>query len=157
MKIRIRLADEMDCLDVWLWRNHVKARNFSFNKKGIDYKKHTKWFLEIMSDERAKIYIAENKKKEKIAQIRFTLYNTYTSYISISLNPNYYGKGLGSKIIERATSHYLTENPYVREVRAEVLEENLASKRAFEKAGYFLFHNEVKLDANINVLCHKIK
>ena len=56
--------------------------------------------------------------------------------MNINLNPDFLKRGLGNKILTEATLKYLRENRKVAEVRAEILEGNTASKKAFQKAGY---------------------
>ena len=46
------------------------------------------------------------------------------------------GKGYGSEMIRLATAKYLKDNPEVTRLIAEIKPDNIASIKAFEKAGY---------------------
>lgn len=141
---RLRHAQEDDCYDLWIWRNHPEARKWSFNKEEIEYKRHKEWFAKKMKDRKTKIYIAENRKGDKVGQVRFETRGEDLAYININLNPRFFGKGLGNKIIKVATEVFKGANPDVKEVVAEIVDRNILSKKAFQKAGYVFSHNTFK-------------
>jgi spore coat polysaccharide biosynthesis predicted glycosyltransferase SpsG/L-amino acid N-acyltransferase YncA len=134
--LHLRKVKERDCYDLWVWRNHPAARRWSFDKKEIDYERHLEWFRQKAGSKDTRIYVAENKKSEKLGQVRFERKNGNRAFVSINLNPDFLKRGLGNKILSEATLKYLRENRKVAEVRAEILEGNTASRKAFQKAGY---------------------
>jgi RimJ/RimL family protein N-acetyltransferase len=133
--IFLRKARKSDCYDLWLWRNHARARRWSFNKDKIPYAMHKAWFNRKIKDKHSYIYIAQNCRGKKVGQIRFEL-NNKSAYVNVNLNPDFFGKGLGSKIIREGTQLFLKEHPSVKIILAEVINSNIASKKAFQKAGY---------------------
>ncbi len=144
-RISIRKADPGDCVDIWKWRNHKGVRDVSFNRERIVFKTHRRWFMERLSDVDTFFYIGICSKKEKIGQVRFQLENERReAYINTNLNPSYFGRGLGSVMIREATNKFMSENPEIRTVMAEILDGNSASKKAFMKAGYSYWRNTVK-------------
>lgn len=154
MKLKIRHIIEGDKLDLWKWRNHPNTRRWSFNVDEIEYKNHEKWFNESIKKENIKIYIAENKKNKKIGQIRFNI-ELKKAHININLNPEFFGKGLGNKVIRMTTEFFLNEKQDIEEVIAEVICGNVASKKAFEKAGYVQIGEKDKNLQKINLLVYK--
>ena len=98
--IKFRKAKRDDCYDLWIWRNHPRTRKWSFNTEEIEYEKHREWFQQKMKDKSIHIYIAENRKGEKVGQIRFEI-NNNTAYTNVNLNSKFLGKGFGSKIIQK--------------------------------------------------------
>ncbi len=77
---------------------------------------------------------------ERIAFLRFCSYDAYAhadnSIVDISINvpPEKRHKGIGTRVLQ-AASEYLRKKE-VAGVMAEIKEENVASIRAFERAGY---------------------
>jgi UDP-2,4-diacetamido-2,4,6-trideoxy-beta-L-altropyranose hydrolase len=134
--LHLRKVKERDCHDLWVWRNHPETRRWSFDKKEIDYGRHLEWFRQKVGSKDSRIYVAENEMSEKLGQVRFEKKNGNRAFVSISLNPNFLKRGLGNKILSEATFKYLRENRKVAEVRAEILEGNTSSRKAFQKAGY---------------------
>ena len=151
-EIALRKATIGDCHDIWLWRNHPKVRKWHFNPKKIGYKTHMKWFEEKTGSDNACIYIAENLKKEKLGQIRMEMGVGESVYVTIDLNPKFFGRHIGAKIIRMGTDAFMRENPNVGVMAAEICRKNIASQRAFEKAGYALSHRDIKKGRRI-VVC----
>ena len=48
-------AVQDDYKDVWIWRNHIKARQNSFNNKVTPLKEHKKWFCSKIKDKNTKM------------------------------------------------------------------------------------------------------
>ena len=145
MNIKIRPATNNDCFDIWSWRNHPEARKWSFNSSEISYEEHKEWFEKKIKDENVKLYVAENENKDKLGHVRFDIVKEENkSYININLNPSFLGKGLGNKLIRIATEYFLAEVLNIKEVIAEIVESNIASKKAFEKAGYIMVNSGQK-------------
>ena len=153
--IRLRKAAECDCLDVLSWRNHPEVRKNSFAKEKIDRQKHEKWFLKRVKDKNTSIYIAETESLGKIGHIRFDILKAKSARVNVNLNPLFFGMGLGNKIIMKGTNLFLKENPNIKLVTAEILDENIASKKAFQKAKYVFLCESSK--NNKNSILYKIE
>jgi len=136
-----------------MWRNTPTTRRWSFNKGYIEYGKHRVWFRKNLKDKKNAIYVAENNKKEKIGQVRFTDdRKKKIAYVNANLNPKFFGKGLGNRLIKSATRTFLKENYKIREVIAEILEENLVSRKAFAKANYVFLRSTYRNGEKIVIL-----
>lgn len=133
MTLKLRNAQKRDCKFLWLLRNHPDSRKFQFNKEEIPYQEHLKWFNNSLGNKNRKIYIAENNKK-RVGQIRFDREITF-AIVNVEVNPMEKGKGYGSQIISEGSKRYFEEEK-VDIIMAEILEENVASVKVFERAGY---------------------
>jgi UDP-2,4-diacetamido-2,4,6-trideoxy-beta-L-altropyranose hydrolase len=59
--------------------------------------------------------------------------------VSINLAPEWRGRGLGAQLLRSGTEWMRRYHPTVREIRAEVLHQNMASHAVFVGAGYVLY------------------
>lgn len=151
-KILLKKATQKDCYDLWVWRNHPGARKWCFSKTKFDFKSHKSWFEKEMRDSKSKIYIAFNRKKEKIGQVRFRIDGKKLARINVNLNPEFFARNLGNKIIKKATEVFLKKNPQLKEIIAEIFGDNIASQKAFQKAGYRFQDNIFKSDRHTAIL-----
>jgi RimJ/RimL family protein N-acetyltransferase len=134
--IELRKVQKEDCRDLYQWRDSPEARKFSLNTGKITYEKHIQWFDSSLNNPARTIYIALCNMN-KIGQIRFDEMDD-TARVSIIVKDDERGKGYGKEIIQDGTRKYLSEKKRIRKVIAEIKPENVASRRAFEKAGYEL-------------------
>ena len=132
--IILNIASESDCRDLWLWRNHPAVRRYFFNRKRISWQEHKEWFYSKVKDGDARIYIAK-RGKDKVGVIRFEEAMAVVR-VSVNLNPSFFGRGLGSKIIKLGTEKLLNEMKTKKPVVAETTKDNIVSQKAFSKAGY---------------------
>ncbi len=142
---------------MWFWRNNPKVRKWSFEGKKIDYAKHKEWFKQKINNKDTRIYIAEDKKGRKVGQVRFEAKQKSRAYITANLNPKFFGEGLGSEIMKIGTLRFLKEKPQIKEIIAEILQENIASEKACYKAGYVFLHSSSKNNIKISILIFKRK
>ena len=126
--IIIRLTNIDDMKNVFDLSNDSCVRINSINKEPILWENHKAWFCERINSSNP-FYIVENKNKEFIAQVRFDLKEQLE--ISISITKNYRNKGLASRIIKEAS-----KKTNIKEIVAIIQEDNIASIKAFIKAGY---------------------
>lgn len=133
-EIKIRDIDESDAEDLFEWRNHPEARKNSFNTAPLIFKEHEKWFKRKIKNPDTTIYMA-CCGNDKIGSIRFED-NGEVKKVSVTLNPKFAGKGLGSKIIRVGTGKFISEKKPGKPVVAEIKRDNMASIKAFEKAGF---------------------
>ena len=94
----LRSVTEEDCKDMWLWRKHPDSRRYFFDSKPIAWKTHKKWFYSKISDPDTRIHIA-TLDDNKVGVIRFEIKRKFVS-VSVGLNPDFFGRGLGSKTIK---------------------------------------------------------
>ena len=133
-EITLRNAADQDSGFLWSWRNHPRIRKNFFDPDPVSWNDHKRWFDLKMKDPNVKIYIAQIED-ERIGVIRFKSQDSCIS-VSVNLNPNFLGKGLGHKVIELGTDKVLKAAKGSKPVIAEIKEKNIISQKAFAKAGY---------------------
>jgi len=131
----LRRIDEFDCRDVWDWRNHPVARANSIQKDEIPFEVHKKWFDNFLKDSKRTGYIAIDDKV-KVGQVRFDEMGNGVSRIAVTVNPNFYGKGYGTKIVVDGSIKYLLEHLQTTKIFADIQKNNPASIKVFDRAGY---------------------
>jgi len=96
------------------------------------------------------IYIAEDGNK-KIGMVRADRINKSVAEISINMSPAERGKGYGAALIGLASKKILDENS-LSFLIAKIKETNLASVKAFKKAGYEYLLDYIGDNANEKIL-----
>ncbi len=134
MTISLRTATETDMADLLAWRNHPETRKSSFNTDAITPEAHEAWFKKKLASTDTLIYIAISGT-DKLGTIRFED-NGEAIKTSVMLNPAFFGRGLGSKVIAIGIEKYRMEKRPTKPIVAEIKTGNAASLKAFAKAGF---------------------
>lgn len=117
------------------WANDPVARAQSFTQATIAWQDHEHWFARKLADARCLLLIAENAQSQPVGQVRFDLSDDGSAIISVSMAPEQRGKGYGAAAIARACDE-LRARHGARTVLAYIRADNLASQRAFARAGF---------------------
>ena len=128
-----------DIGDLFKWRNHPVIREYSFNKEPISRDQHERWFKEKSKDPNSQIYIA-CFKDDKIGIVRFDEKGDVIK-VSVMLNPEFLGKGLGAEVIRLGTERFISEKKPCKPIIAEIKKDNIASIKAFQKAAFKESHS----------------
>lgn len=131
----IRRARISDCEILWKWAN--EARPTALDTEPISWFDHTEWFARQMNDERAIIFIVM-KGQERVGQVRLNWYN-HEAEVDVFIGNSYRGGGLGSGALVRA-SDWAFKHWSVNRVVARIKPNNIASVKAFLKAGFNEIH-----------------
>ena len=143
--LKLRRASLNDCETVWQWRNDPRTRCFAFNAAEIPLERHRQWYRGIMSNGDQQLLIG-TVDDHAIGVLRYDRVDTGWE-ISVYLDPDLQGLGLGSKLIE-AGCHWLTKElapPHC--IIAQTLPNNTASNKAFCKAGFLPTGNTLQWQA----------
>lgn len=154
--IEIRRATKADCYDLWVWRNHPDMRKWCFNTREIEYENHEKWFADNLDNPNTVMYICLDAIGLKIGQACFDVKES-SVFINVNLNPLYFGRGLGSRMIEAATKLFLSAGTGPTAVTAEISADNVAACKAFAKAGYLHAKNVTKDGSEMAIYCFSRK
>lgn len=138
----MRRVNGRDCRDIWLWRNTLQARGASFHSDPIAYEDHEHWFQRKLEDPCCLLWMAQSGDK-KIGYVRHDIDGGRAVH-SILLNPQFYGMGLGARVIRSADREFVRLQNALRVVYAEIQDHHRASIHAFQKAGYRLKERIVK-------------
>mgnify|MGYP001416005472 CR=1 FL=1 len=130
----LRPAVEEDEILLLNWINDPTVRKWSFsNSDLINQYDHTAWFNQVISDNNIQIWILE-KENTPCGQVRVELENKF-AVIHYSIDPDFRGNNLGSKMLEMVVSKICLELD-VLEIRAFTIPENIASNKSLENAGF---------------------
>ena len=125
----LRDAAAADALDVWAWRNDPLTRAMSRTTDEVDKASHLDWFAKALADARRTLLIGE-VEGEKVGMVRFD--HSAETEVSININPAHRSRGLGYGLLCEAMRRVDGD------VWAEIKDENVASQRLFERAGFEL-------------------
>lgn len=130
----LRKACAEDSKKLWEWRNHPQVRKNFFNDKVVPLEEHQEWFDKKLRASSTKIYVAQLNHND-MGVIRFDADGNETK-VSVTIDPQYFGQGLGVKIIKLGTEAFLNDDGSKNPVVAEIKTENIISQKAFSRAGY---------------------
>lgn len=136
MTVALRKADESDMGRVWVWNNEPAARAASTRSESIPWEAHQRWFAAKLRDPQTALWIVERANIGAIGTVRVERAGD-EDIISLALTPGVRGRGLGAVVIVEAIRqwrHAGVERPVVALVKPD----NVASIKAFERAGFVL-------------------
>lgn len=138
-QIKIRSANSLDSLDLYNWRNDPTTRKMFFSSDLISIQNHQKWFKKALASKNFLLLIGEiNKSKLGVCRFEFSIIKN-TAEVSINLNPNFRGLGLGGQLLERCISHFIERYPI--KLIAKIKKNNLVSQRIFKKSNFIQVQN----------------
>jgi UDP-2,4-diacetamido-2,4,6-trideoxy-beta-L-altropyranose hydrolase len=130
--LRFRRVKVHDCRRVWEWANDPVTRAVSFSSAPIRWETHVEWFLSKLGDPSCMFLIAEDTEGNPVGQVRYDK-DKEGKMISVSVAPEFRGRGYGTAMIVLSLDEF--QRRYF-EIHAYIKPDNLASIRAFEKAGF---------------------
>jgi len=133
--ISLRKVKSEDAKLIFDWANDSSTREASFSSKQIDWGSHCAWFENKCTDSDCFFYIALNNENSPVGQVRFEAKNTDEAIISVSVDPEFRGKGYGSLLICEGVKQLLEESKF-NKVHAFIKRTNKASCQAFVKSGF---------------------
>jgi UDP-2,4-diacetamido-2,4,6-trideoxy-beta-L-altropyranose hydrolase len=131
--LQLRRAEPEDARILWEWRNDAQTRAMSLQSDFIEWEQHRAWMQTRLEDENSEVWIAL-KNGEPVGSVRFASVEMKAT-ISVVLAPQWRGLGLGCNLIEMGC-RVLFRLWDVSIIRALIKSENVASRRAFSKAGF---------------------
>ena len=117
------------------WRNHPSVRAVSGNSAAIDMAVHSSWLAGVLADVRRKLFVAQVGALP-VGSIRFDCVADRGLEVSLYLDPDLYGLGLGRRLLLAGEQAMLAWFPEGFTVYAVVQAGNNASQRLFESCGY---------------------
>ncbi len=132
--MRIRKIIKEDSKDLFKWRNDLQTRKMSIKQNEISQEEHLIWFKNAINNPNIDFYIAElNLNKLGVCRLDYEK-NLNQSKISININPDFRGRGIGLLFLENVISEYKKKIKSI--LIAEIKKENIMSKRLFYSAGF---------------------
>ncbi len=137
-------ADESHIEMIYAWQTFPRTRQFSNKVEIPTWLEHSAWMRQKLLSDRDFFYLVRNKTTQeycaavRLDAVRLDKETPSHFVISIFLNPEFYGRGIGSDALALIDDVH----PDI-EIHAKVLRDNHASQRLFEKAGYSRINDEL--------------
>ncbi len=135
--VTLRAAAEMDCRNVWLWRNDPETRRASFDPAPIPFETHARWFAESLTRPDRKLYIVTAGDRA-VGVARLDL-DAAAAVVSLHLAPEWRGRKIGPGALRALVELAFGPLGLVRMV-ASIKSDNARSLAAFEEAGFVRIH-----------------
>lgn len=144
----MRPVEMVDAEILLEWRNDPETRRWVRTQQVIDLRDHLTWLEAAIREESRWYHVlvdtdasastsASADTAPAIASVRYDLEpDTGAAEVSILVAPTERGRGIGRVALEQSLPALRQWRPEVTEVLAVVHEDNLASQRLFESAGY---------------------
>lgn len=132
--VTLRPARLEDGERVFEWRNASVTRKYSRNPTPLSLKSHLRWWEASLGDPSRILLIAETAAMA-VGVIRFDVDGS-SAEISIYLDPDQRARGLGPATLAAGSAWIGAAREQVTRLTAVISDENAASLRAFEKAGF---------------------
>ena len=134
-KVRVRSAEYRDADMILGWRNHSSVRSVSRESMRIDAKAHARWMKTVLADTGRQLLIGHVAGVD-VGVIRFDALSAQCMEVSLYLDPNFQGLGLGPAMLRAGEAHVSSSGPARLQLVATVLEGNAPSRRLFESNDY---------------------
>ena len=134
-EVTLRPATEGDSDVLLAWRNDPEAIRFSVSGRGVTPAEHRDWLSVRLADPGNRLWIAE-QDGTVVGQVRVDLKDGIGT-VSIAVAPSQRGRGLGSAVLQAMVIEMQREAG-IQRLRAQAHADNIASIRAFERAGFHL-------------------
>ncbi len=127
-----------DCSLLFKWVNDPLTRKNSFNTELITFEEHRGWFYSKLNDPSTIIYICvHDELKMQIGQVRVE-FDKGVGEIDYYIDPQFRGKGFGSEVLKLLPIQLIKDGFLFNLLIGKVKHINVASEKAFLKAGYQL-------------------
>lgn len=130
--MRLRRATEEDGELLFAWANDPVTRANSATTDAIPWEAHAEWFAGKLRDPASAMFVAL-EGDEPVGVVRFDVWGNEAE-ISVNLAPPARGRGVGALVIRHGCAQLFAERDVP--VVAYIREENAASQKAFESAGF---------------------
>ena len=139
--IRYATIDDMDLL--YEWQSDPLTRRYSFNQEPIEYEQHVAWFKASLQPASRCLFLLCDDYIPT-CMIRFDL-EKECAVASIYVDPKKYNRGYGNVGLRLAIQQLITDCPQVKRIIAEVLSDNQASHKLFQKLNFKLTQSTYEL------------
>lgn len=139
----LRKATLADAEDLFNLANEDTVRRNSFSQGKIEWADHTRWLSEKLGDSNCLFLIVDYSDKF-VGQVRFDVIPLQSeAVINISLCRSIRGLGLSAFVINKSIEEFLKVRRDVKLIKAYVKNGNIASVKAFERAGFRFFEDTI--------------
>lgn len=130
----LRVARADDGEQAWTWRNAATTRRYSTDPREISLDEHLAWWRRAIVDAQRSVLVAQAGGVD-VGIVRLD-HADEAAVISIYLDPELTGLGIGAGVLEHTRLWAAQHLPHVRRLCAVIDARNAASQGAFIAAGY---------------------
>lgn len=153
--IVIRNAELRDMHNIYELANDNEIRKNSFNQDKIEFEDHKNWFVNKLKDKNCLFVVAE-ANNNFIGQVRFDI-RMDEAVISISINKNFRGLGIGTVTIKKALDYLKSLHSTIKVIKAYTKKTNVSSIKLFEKSNFEFVNNVVIKNQNAAEYLYRFK
>ncbi|WP_410562380.1 GNAT family N-acetyltransferase [Amycolatopsis sp. cmx-4-61] len=132
--MRAREATEADAELLLGWRNDPRTRQASRSTTVVALDEHLAWLRGVRADP-GRLLLVVDHEDEPVGTVRFDRRDGDGWEVSITVAPGHRGRGLAGAVLAEG-ERTARERLGVRVVLAAVHQDNAASAKLFERAGY---------------------
>ena len=133
--LQVRPATAEDAERLHHWRNHPAVRAVSSQREAIAWADHLAWLQRVLAATDRSLFVGQ-VGEWPVGSIRFDQTSSHEVEVSLYLDPDLQGLGLGPHLLRAGEQAVLRQRRAAFNVRASVLAGNVASQRLFEGSGY---------------------
>lgn len=134
--LHLRPATAGDAPFLWRLTNDPTVRAASFNHEPVPYQRHLEWLAGKLASPDARLWVLESGS-EPVAQIRYDRKEPALAEVSFAVAAAWRGLDLGTRLLQLSGDRAGRELGVSR-LRGRLFSHNVASARAFLRAGYRL-------------------
>ena len=142
-KIRNMREDDIEIIYQNLHLNFVNKYFKNKKQQQKIYKNHNEWYKIHISSFDYSIYVFEDEEKKFVAMTSYEIL-TDTAKVNIYLNRYFRNKGYSQEILSESINKFLSDNKNIKYLQANILEENIVSKKIFKNLG-FVYNNKKEI------------
>lgn len=145
MPVTIRHATMDDADTLYEWRNDPDTIRFSTSNAGVSKDDHLVWLeRKLVSEETMMLIGCDSASGEALGIVRFDAHDENFWIVSINLSPSWRGQKLASPLLDKAIEFFGKKHTAI--VTAYVKQDNIVSRRCFERSGFALYEeNDVEV------------
>lgn len=133
--LQVRAASMQDAQMLHRWRDHPSVRANSYTTQPIPFEHHLLWLQGVLADDSRTLMVGAIGQTA-IGSVRFDRVGEQEFEVSIVLDPDLRGMGLGEALLARGEEAMCRRLRCPITVLARVRDENQASQRLFRANGY---------------------
>jgi RimJ/RimL family protein N-acetyltransferase len=138
---RLRLVQIDDIDLIFSWRNDPSIRYNSSETGVIEYITHETWFRNRLNTLPIEpFYVLERNSQDAICRFDVARELDRCFYISIMVNPDLHGRGIGTVALRKSCNEVFKQYPNWK-ILAKIKSNNTSSKRLFESC-HFQFERQ---------------
>ena len=145
MPVTVRHAIMHDADKLLEWRNDPETIRFSTTNTGVSKDEHRTWIEGKLKSEETMILIGcDSASGEEMGVVRFDAHDEHFWIVSINLAPTWRGRKMAAPLLDEAVAVFGNEHTAI--LTAYVKQDNIASRKVFERCGFALYEeNEEQL------------